>query len=72
MNYGQKIRELREERDLKLYNIAKVIDIDSDAYGLYEREYTTIPLKHLNTICDFFNVSLDYIFNFTNLQKFIY
>ncbi len=70
MNYGQKIRELREERDLKLYNIAKVIDIDSDAYGLYEREYTTIPLKHLNTICDFFNVSLDYIFNFTNLRQY--
>ena len=70
MNYGQKIRELREERDLKLYNIAKVIDIDSDAYGLYEREYTTIPLKHLNTICDFFNVSLDYIFNFTNVRQY--
>lgn len=70
MNYGQKIRELREERDLKLYNIAELIKIEPDAYGLYEREYTTIPLKHLNTICDYFNVSLDYIFNFTSNKNY--
>ena len=70
MNYGQKIRELREEKDLRLYDIAKVIDIEPDAYGLYEREYTTIPLKHLNTICVYFNVSLDYIFNFTNVKQY--
>lgn len=70
MNYGKKIRELREENNLKLYDIANLINIAPDAYGLYEREYTTIPLKHLNTICNYFNVSIDYIFDFTSTKQY--
>ena len=70
MNYGKQIRELREEKNLKLYYIANLIKIDRDAYGLYEREYTTIPLKHLVTICEYFNVSLDYIFDFTDIKQY--
>ena len=31
----------------------------------YVIEYTIIPIKHLNTICNYFNISIDYIFGFT-------
>ena len=27
-----------------------------------------IPIKHLNTLCNFFNVSLDYIFEFSHKE----
>lgn len=70
MNYGEKIREIREEKGMKLYEIANLIGIEADAYGLYEREYTTIPVKHLITICDYFNISLDYVFNFSNTKQY--
>ena len=29
-----------------------------------------MPIKHLDTICNYFDVSLDYIFNFTNNYKY--
>ena len=36
----------------------------------YEKEYELIPLKHLNTLCNYFHVSLDYIFGFTNILNY--
>ena len=28
------------------------------------------PIKHLNTLCNYFDVSLDYIFSFTNIKQY--
>ncbi len=66
MLYGKKLRELREEKDKRISDIAKLLKIDESVYGKYEREYVLMPTKHLNVICKYFNVSLDYIFDFTN------
>ena len=47
-----------------------MLNFEKDTYGKYEREYVIIPIKHLNTVCNYFGVSLDYIFNFTNPKKY--
>ena len=65
MIYSETLKELREERNLKQGDIAKILNIDKSVYGKYEREYILIPIKYLNELCTFFNVSLDYIFSFT-------
>ena len=69
MNYGEKLKELREEKGLKIYDISRFLNFDKDTYGKYEREYNTIPIIHLNTLCNYFNVSLDYIFNISNIKQ---
>ena len=68
--YSEKLKELREENDLTFQDISNLLNIEKDTYGQYERQNVIIPIKHLNTICNLFNVSLDYIFNFTNKTNY--
>ena len=66
MNYGENLKSLRERVGLNLKQTAKLIDVSDSLYSRYEKEKQTIPLKHLIVLCDYFEVSLDYIFNFNN------
>lgn len=70
MNYGEKLKELREEKGLKIYDISKLLNFDKDTYGKYEREYNTIPIIHLNTLCNYYNASLDFIFNLSKEKQY--
>ena len=66
MNYGDKLKELREENNYTQKKIASLLDIDCSLYNRYEKEIQIIPIKHLITLSDFYNISIDYIFNFNN------
>ena len=68
--YKEKLKTLRENNSLTLQDISKLLNFEKDTYGKYEREYTTMPLKHLNTLCNYFNVSFDYMFNFNNIPNY--
>ena len=70
MLYKDRLTNLREEKNLKQKELAKLIEVDRSVYGRYENEYQIMPIKHLETICNYFDVSLDYIFNFTNNCKY--
>ena len=65
MIYKDTLMKLREEKFLKQYEVAKILGIYKGLYNQYENEYEIIPLKHLNTLCNYFNVSFDYLFEFT-------
>ena len=64
--YGNKLKILRENKELTQTNLGNLLGITKEGYGQYEREYVIIPIKHLISLCNFFNVSLDYIFSFTD------
>ena len=68
--YSQKLKELRLSQNLTKANIAKILKIERITYNHYETQEKIIPIKHLNTLCNYFNVSLDYIFNFTNTPTY--
>lgn len=68
--YKEKLKELRAERKLKQEDVAAILKISRARYTEYENEYDIIPIKHLNTLCNFFNVSFDYIFSFNNIRKY--
>lgn len=70
MLYKEKLSELREENNLKQKDLAKLINTDRSVYGRYEKEYQIIPIKHLNTLCNYFKVSIDYIFSFTSQKTY--
>ncbi len=61
---------LRERLGLTQKELAKLLNIKNDGYCHYEKENFIIPIKHLNTLCNYFNVSLDYIFNFTDTLNY--
>lgn len=66
----EKIKILREEKALKQDEIAKILGIDRSTYTSYEIERDTIPIKHLNTLCNYFNISIDYALGLTTKKQY--
>lgn len=60
-SYVEMIRELREDNDLKQEAIAKVLGTTQEVYSRYENGINELPIRHLITLCKFYNVSADYI-----------
>ena len=70
MNYGQKVKELRERNGITQKELAKYLEIDAKLYSHYETENRIIPCKHLYAISLYFNLSLDYLFGFRNIKNY--
>ncbi len=70
MIYGEKLKALRERIGLSQKTMGELLNVIITAYNQYENEYVIIPTKHLNTLCNYFNVSLDYIFGFTTSTNY--
>ena len=66
MYFTQRLRDLREDKDLKQEDIAKVLKITRQQYQLYESGKRKIPIDLLVELCKFYNVSADYILGFTD------
>lgn len=67
--YFQRLRDLREDRDLYQKDIAEVLGISQTVYSRYERGFQTIPVVHLLTLADFYHTSTDYILGRTNISS---
>ena len=67
--FYQRLRDLKEDMDLKQSNIAKIISVSENQYGRYERGENDIPLEKALVLADFYNVSIDYIAGRTNDKK---
>ena len=59
--YCELLRELRENRDLKQSDIAAVLNTTQQVYSRYETGINELPLRHLVTLCRFYQVSADYL-----------
>ncbi|MGN0529600.1 MAG: helix-turn-helix domain-containing protein [Eubacterium sp.] len=57
----ERIRDLREDNDLKQKDLALYLSVDQSTYSDYENGRINIPLDMLIKIADYYNVSLDYI-----------
>ena len=65
--YFQRLRDLREDRDLLQKDIAEILGITQTVYSRYERGFQTIPVIHLLALADFYQTSTDYILGRTNV-----
>ena len=61
MQIGDRIRELRVDRDLTQANIANILKTSQSYYSEYELGKRAIPIQHIITLCLFYGVSADYI-----------
>jgi len=67
--YKERIRELREDKDLTQTQIAEVLNINQTVYSRYEGGRAKMPIHHLITLADYYNTSTDYILGRTNDPK---
>ena len=58
-----KLRGLREDNDLTQTQVAEVLGTSQTMYARYERGANEMPIRHLITLCRFYNVSADYLLN---------
>lgn len=61
-----RLLELREYNFLLQKDIAQILNIDRSTYSTWETNLKIIPLKHLNTLSNYYNISMDYILGLTN------
>ena len=66
----EKLKNLRENNDLTQRQIALKLNVSKSTYNRWETGETFIPLKHLNNLCNFYNLSMDYIVNLSNNKNY--
>lgn len=61
MDYKKRLYDLRTDNDLRQEDVAQILNITSQAYGMYENGKRSLPVEHLITLSKFYKVSSDYI-----------
>lgn len=58
---GKRIKELRKEKNLSQKALAKAIGVSQKAIDYWEREINEPKAGYIVLMCDYFNVSADYL-----------
>lgn len=66
MDLQERIKNLREDNDLKQATIADVLGISQQVYSGYETGKHELPTRHLVLLADYYKVSTDYLLCRTN------
>ena len=69
MKYNERIRALREDNDLKQYQIAELLHIGQKTYSDYELGRTRIPLESVIILAEYYNVDMNYICGVSNMKN---
>ena len=60
MDYRERMRGLREDRDLTQAQVGKIIHKSQQGYSHIEMGRAELKIEDLIKLCDFYNVSADY------------
>ena len=63
-----RIRDLREDKDLKQKDVASHLMCDQSLYSKYERGERLLPLEYADKLADYYGVSVDYLLGRTNVK----
>ena len=64
-----RLKELKEDKDLYQKDIAKFLNMSQTGYSQYETETNDIPTKVLKQLASFYNTSIDYLLYETDERK---
>ena len=65
----RRVRDLREDRDLKQRQLAEYLNCSQQVYSNYELGQRDIPTDVLIRLSEFYNVSVDYLLGLTKNPK---
>lgn len=66
MNYYNRIRDLREDRDYTQNEVIKILKMHKTTYTNYEQGKREPPFEFIIKIAKLYNVTIDYIAGITN------
>lgn len=61
MNIGERIAQLRKNRSMSQFQLAKTLNIATSTLGMYETNKRKPNMEMLEKLADFFGVSIDYL-----------
>ena len=61
MDCYKRLRDLREDADLTQKAVGALLNTTQQQYAKYELGVQEIPTRHLVTLANYYNVSIDYI-----------
>ena len=64
-----RLKEIREDRDLLQKDVASFLKIKQQQYSEYEIGKRLLPINYLSNLADFYNTSIDYLLNKTDISK---
>lgn len=67
-----RLKDLREDKDLTQKDVAKLLNISQQYYQCYESGKNELPLRHCITLAKYYNVSIDYIVNIVSTKRPLY
>ena len=67
--YENRLRDLREDKDLKQKELAEILKIHQTTYSDYELGRLNIPIPVLHALADFYETSVDYLLGRTSVKK---
>ena len=59
------LRAIREDRDIRQREIAKVLNVSQNTYSQYETGVISLTAEVLIKLSDYYNVSIDYLLDRT-------
>lgn len=65
----RRLKDTREDKDLLQKQVAIILKITRQQYGLYENGERKIPVDKLVELAEFYNTSTDYLLGLTNETK---
>lgn len=64
-----RIKDIREDNDIKQDTIAKYLGVTQATYSRYENNERQIPLNILISLANYYKTSIDYLVGITNEKK---
>lgn len=61
-----RLKEIREDKDLKQSEVANILGIKQQQYSEYEIGKRLIPINYLSKLADFYDTSIDYLLQRTD------
>lgn len=61
MTIGERIAQLRKNRSMSQFQLAKTLNIATSTLGMYETNKRKPNMEMLEKLADFFGVSIDYL-----------
>lgn len=69
MQIHERLKDLREDKDMNQTQLAEILGMKQQQYSEYERGFREMPMRLYVRLAQYYNVSLDYIAGLTNDQR---
>ena len=72
MNNYQRIKDIREDRDLTQQQVAEILEIKQTQYSRYELGKQMMGIDKYIKLAQFYNISLDYLTGIIDTPRKLY